>query len=475
MAGIDDRIDESCFPPRSELERWIAAMQGFGPRLTGNAAHAAFVRFLQQELENIGLEVHRDTTAFTRWECRAAALHGADGDPIPVSSAYPYSGSTGPQGIEAELSAQKPGPGLKGRIALVEAGNAALPQALIFRTRRGSAKLPFLTRNPVVGGTLGTSLKPFREAGARGVLFIWNHISEENAAGQYLPFTSPWQDLPALWVGPAAGRRLRAMAGERVRLTLDALREPASSGTIFACLPGRDEKNLVIINTHTDGPNAYEENGPAALLALANYFSRIPVSRRRYGLLFLMVTGHFQLPQFGVNGQASGRWLQAHREFWEGGSGKKAVAGITLEHLGAREWQDRRDFSAFEPTGRNEAELVYTGNRVMTELYRRTIVPGNGRQQVMLKPSLLYFGEGEPLFHAGIPTISLVPAPQYLCAEGGIEKISLDLMERQIRDFAGILHRLDEKEPEALGTAEKTAGEFLSRLLSKGKNKEQKS
>ena len=52
----------------------------------------------------------------------------------------------------------------------------------------------------------------------------------------------------------------------------------------------------IIINTHTDGPNATEENGGLGLLALARHLAGLP-SRNR-DMYFALVTGHFQLPQF---------------------------------------------------------------------------------------------------------------------------------------------------------------------------------
>ena len=56
-----------------------------------------------------------------------------------------------------------------------------------------------------------------------------------------------------------------------------------------------DHKRGLIVNTHTDGPNVPEENGALGMLALARYFAK---RERRRDLYFVMVTGHFQLPQF---------------------------------------------------------------------------------------------------------------------------------------------------------------------------------
>jgi hypothetical protein len=215
--------------------------------------------------------------------------------------------------------------------------------------------------------------------------------------------------------------------------------ESTTSETIFVYLPGQNEQEVLIFNTHTDGPNACEENGAIGLLALARYFSRMPLEQRARGMVFVFVTGHFQLPQFGVAGQATSGWLRSHPEYWDPCTGKRAVAGLTLEHLGAMQWRDDRRHAAFLPTGRIERELIYTGNTAMAQVYRAASRSRSKSRMVLLKPGLMYFGEGEPLFNAGIPTLSLVPAPDYLCAvpaDGGMDKLDMELLEQQIRTFA---------------------------------------
>lgn len=95
------------------------------------------------------------------------------------------------------------------------------------------------------------------------------------------------------------------------RLLLDAFCDPnAVSETLYTILPGLDPQKAVLINTHTDGPNACEENGSLALLSMLSYFSSLSVQERPFTLIFLFATGHFQLPQFGIRGgQAASRWL----------------------------------------------------------------------------------------------------------------------------------------------------------------------
>src|SRR5262249_56083844 len=86
------------------------------------------------------------------------------------------------------------------------------------------------------------------------------------------------------------------------------------------------------LNTHTDGPNATEENGAIGLIALAKYFSKIPKAERKRTLVFPMTTGHFASP-----------WVPSIRGFIEKNPDviKRTVAAVTVEHLGCREWLDQ--------------------------------------------------------------------------------------------------------------------------------------
>jgi hypothetical protein len=140
-------------------------------------------------------------------------------------------------------------------------------------------------------------------------------------------------------VGEAQAAHLKA--GGAATLVLEAALDEADTDTLHAILPGRNPHETIIVNTHTDGPNACEENGAAGLLALAKaHGSR---TDRQRSIVFVFATGHFQIPQLVEgHGQATLAWLRRHPELWDGKPGHaRAVAGLTLEHLGCLEWKDR--------------------------------------------------------------------------------------------------------------------------------------
>ncbi|MGH7291575.1 MAG: hypothetical protein ACREJT_10220, partial [Myxococcota bacterium] len=358
-----------------------------------------------------------------------------------------------------------------GKIAVIDVDTPALSrvfQYLLFTRKAGfpeSADFDGGVSTPLLGGTLkaaGVNLKAAAAAGVRGVVCVWRGCSEDNARHQYLPFTTPYQGCPALWVGPAAGEQLRAAAerGATATLTLEAtVTDGAPTDTVYAVLPGRSDRETIIVNTHTDGPNACEENGPAGVLALAKYFAGLPAASRQRTIVFALITGHFQLPQLGNGGQATTAWLKAHPELWDGKSGHaRAVAGLTLEHLGCMEWKDDEAREHFSATGEIEREMVYTTNATMQRVWSEALAGRRQLRTLTLGPrNGTFFGEGQPLYQAGIPGVAMCPIPDYLCAspaDGDIGKLDAGLAHEQVTSFARSLLQLDALPAAQIGAPE---------------------
>jgi hypothetical protein len=468
-------------PDRDEFWGWQQKLAERGPRFTGNAAHRGFVDELQAQLEDIGLTVHRDELRFRRWEATRweLRLHGVPSgeEVLPVAYYYPYSGQTSSPGVTGELVHCGGAPGnysqATGKIAVVEACIPPFP-TLFFRRRSG--KLPFVLINPTLGSFFNCpDLAAAARGGVLGVVCVWRNCSADNAAYQALPFTRPYQGCPGLWVDGKTGDKLIAQAkkGARATLVLEAdVTENAPTHTLWTELAGQNPNETVIVNTHTDGPNLCEENGGLALLALARSFSAKPVSERQRSLLFVFISGHFRIPELAVDPlrQATSTWLAQHRDLWDGKAGhRQAVAGVTLEHLGATEWRDDTTRSRYGPTGRADYELIYTGNEEMERIYQSASRLQSVRRPVTLRPANdLYFGEGAGLYYAGIPTISLVPAPTYLCAarpNGDLDKVDATLAHQQLQTFARVLEEIDRTPTEQLGTAERQAFGLLGLVL----------
>jgi hypothetical protein len=247
------------------------------------------------------------------------------------------------------------------------------------------------------------------------------------------------QSVAGVWVGPGAAARLKELArsGARATLTLDAEITPnAVSRTIYAELPGAS-RELLILNTHTDGPNAVEENGPIALLAFARRLTQLPASERRRSVLFLLASGHFVGPQV----ESTEGFVKAHPDILE-----RTAAALAVEHLGAMEWADRPD-GTYGPTGLPELSLIFTKNDRLAA-HALAVARGKDVRGAVVDPREFahFFGEGRPLARAGVPTIGFLPAPSYLLASppnGAIDRVDPKLMQVQIEMLAELLDRLD--------------------------------
>ncbi len=443
------------------------AMNGFGTRLTGSEGQNAFVAFLKQRAEALGYQTYSDLYSFDRWEAQRSSItiHRIRGDePVAVSSVWPYSGETGPLGVTGE-AVEVFGKHInylhaRGKIALVTVSDLGrIPSGIAFNQRGaypGGTNIPAFYKGPVATSFVNVPfLQVAKAAGVKAVICIWKGMSRGMVQGQYLPFIQDYQGIPALWVCEEEGEKLRAAArnGDKVTLVLEAKKEKNAASESFYCVKrGKNPTEAIIVNTHTDGVNCVEENGPIALLAMMEYLKDAELER---SVIFVFVTGHFRLPAFKQNDiQATSKWLKNHRDLWDGRSGHiKAVAGLAVEHLGCREWKDVN--GEYRETNPIDIEIVYTGNRVMDAIYYKALEGRTLVRTVTLRGhNILHFGEGQPLMNVGIPQIALVTAPDYLTAAADdhqMSRFSVDLMYEQIQTFLRALFLIDETDAKTLG------------------------
>lgn len=464
-------IDMSNITSPELLQKEVEKMNSFGVRLTGTKAQRNFIKYLKGQIHDMGLETFSDPSRFMRWEETNKKLVIKDLDEefeVPISSAFPYSGRTPAEGVTAEMVLVKEKHvgylNAADKIAVVEVNELDfLPSEIAFNERERSIpegiKLPSHYNGPVATAFVNFPfLKMAKLAGAKGVICIWKGINDDCIEGQYLPFILDYQGIPAVWVNSKNGQKVieEAEKGAFATLTLDGIIDEYAKTESFWCvLDGEEEGKSVIINTHTDGTNCIEENGPIALLAMIKYLKDKPLKRTH---IFVFVTGHFRLPNFknidGGGVQATSKWLTAHRSHWDGKEGHlKAVAGLSVEHLGCKMW--KAEDGEYKQVGDVETEMVYTGNKMMDDIYFKSL---EGRKKVytltLRGHNLLHFGEGQPLFNCGIPEIALVTAPDCLCViseSHEMEKFDAELMYEQIVSFIKMALMIDSLTTQEIG------------------------
>lgn len=447
-------------------------MNAFGSRLTGSKGHHEFVEYLKTQVRAIGYEPVSDVKTFERWEEKESrlVLHTKKGDvEVPVASAFPYSGETGPEGITAKTGKITKLRPLKKIVVMRMPDFSRIPAAVAFSERRAMPADLHVTKfykGPVavafIKATVGIFLAKF--TGAKAAVFIWQKMSKEMVQGQYLNFILGHLGIPTLWVDEEAGKALLKARKKKTKatLTLDAeIEKNATAESFYVIVPGKNHKENIIINTHTDGVNAVEENGPIAMLEMLRYYKTHQPER---DLIFAFVAGHFRLPAFEHKNsiapvqQATSGWLNDHRDLWDGKRRHPyTVAALALEHFGCEEWKDVD--GVYQKTNDVDIELTYTGNQVMDDILYRALEEERSKvRTVSLHPhNFMHFGEGQSTFNVGIPDISLCVAPDYLTvvSEGQeMEKFDLDLMEEQVRAFIRMEQLINEKSAKELGHAD---------------------
>lgn len=458
---------------KSEIVSGIKTMNSFGTRITGSEGQLEFIKYLKNQIRDMGLEVYSDPFYFKKWEKKEASLKiiGYNGpEEIEVSSVFPYSGETKDTGITSELfyveDKLRGYAGVKDKIAVIEVSELeGLPSEIAFDKRSAYPEDVQLPEN--YSGPVATTFVKFTYAkiaklrGARAIVFIWKGLNDELAKGQYLPFILEYQGIPAIWISESSGKVVKEAAKAHrtatITLTADKMRH-AYTETFYCMLKGESDKESVIINTHTDGTNCVEENGPIAMLQLIKTLKEKKLNRNH---IFVFVTGHFRLPVFkdseGGGVQATSKWLAMHPDLWDGKQGHlKAVAGVSIEHLGCMEYADVD--GEYKATGEIQTELVYTGNNAMDDIYMEFARKRENVKTMTLRGhNFLHFGEGQPLFNVGIPEIALVTAPDYLCVESEnheMDKFNANLMYEQTVTFENVINRIDEVSSKEIGACD---------------------
>ena len=314
-------------PSLPEVWSWEQRLVGFGTRYTGSSGHVAYVDWLAEQFSAIpGFSMQTDRLTFSRWLAREFALTvsvpatvGRSGA-VPLTYYYPYSGQTTADGVTGDLvdlgvyPPATPVSGLteafwapaRGGIALVraapsvfslDAGQTAIGGYEPGKTSAEAAldytEYAAALTHPLWQGIFDqVPLLDARNAGVLGVVVTWTGLPDDEVINQYNPFLTGYPaasglpapgdpGCPAVWVGDSTGTELAVLAASgqaRATLVLTAdITAGAATETVWGSLKGSGNTGQnIIINTHTDGPNATEENGGLGLIALARHLAGLP-------------------------------------------------------------------------------------------------------------------------------------------------------------------------------------------------------
>jgi hypothetical protein len=494
--SLKSSADPSLLPNARQILHQVREMVSLGPRLTGTPAHNAWIDQLEHAWTDAGVTVSRDHFTFPRWLAESwslEVLEGAGAGRVPISSYFPYTAPTSSAGINAPLVYVGPVPvpsisgnvldlltdrwalarwrrelvsnlraqmaavpgGVAGKLVLLEAPVPPLSAADFVPLDTYSYDEPTRRTIPdtwndykriwIVGAFIQYVLEAIEQAGPVGAVFALD-ASAQNAAGQYTPYAQPMFSIPAVYVDRDTGTRLRSLAQgtPKTRLVLTAALAPNTpSDSLVGIMPGDGSTDeVLILNTHTDGQNAFEENGGIALTAMARYFAALGPQARNRTLVFSAYTGHFGpgLPQ------AQG-FMDNHPDLIQ-----RAAASVTVEHFGATEWLDNA--RGYYPTGLAEFGAAWHSQTPIAVPLVESMRANDFIRTSALRPAGDYMvAVGGPFHKAGVPTISYIAGPNYLVSldpHDHLDKLDTERFAMELRWFADIVQRLDKLPKAAL-------------------------
>ena len=230
-------VPETAYPfDEQTLLKGVEEMNACGSRTTGSAGHNAFVASIKRQIKEMGVPYKSDLKYFDRWEAKRSAIviHSAMGEiPVHVSSPFPYSGETGPEGITAT-----PVPIIgkhlnfilaKDKIAVIRVKDFKSVYSGIAFNQKTALPADLRVQKYYKGPVATAFVKfPFlqiaRDMGVKAAICIWEDMSDAMVEGQYLNFILDYQGIPALWVNETEGRKVLEACRRKdsITLTLEA-------------------------------------------------------------------------------------------------------------------------------------------------------------------------------------------------------------------------------------------------------------
>jgi len=447
-------------PDSDAIFKTVEDLCAMGARLPGTSAGEKARRYVAQRLEKAGLEgITVIPSATDLWQCDSWDLK-VEGEKI--SSHYMRHtmdswrcGSFGTDGQE-ERQIVYVGEGrekdlrgidLKDKIVLADVRFTEIPIALLkaasycFYDPDGTFPLLSSRLNPYSPGAFPGSYYAALEHGAAGFVGILEGYMDSNA---YNNEDYSWQGgdmkIPGLWVTQKDGEKIKGLIAQNggaasASISMKGSKNRVEGAAIAGFLPGASD-DIIMVHSHYDSvtKGAVEDaSGTAEVLALAEFFAKVPRNERPKTLMFLLTDTHFS----GYDTH------EAVAERYAGGK-RRVLADVCIEHI-AKE-ADVKD-GKLVLTGQVEPRAIFAeGPKEMIDIVKEEVVRHRLKRTMVLPATI--FGEEVPtdadVFHEnGVPIISLVSGPVYLYDDADTpDKVAKDELRPTARAFADIIWRL---------------------------------
>ncbi|MED6300804.1 MAG: hypothetical protein VX629_00635 [Pseudomonadota bacterium] len=403
--NLTDIRDDWLVTPEEAIE-WASVKHNNLPTLTGSSEWLNYMSFLETTLDTYGVvDGTRNAWLFERWHTSEDSTQwslSSDGASVRVAHYGAYSGSTGPEGITAELiyyDHDNPPESIEGKIVVITTRKHPNPpysdNYLInytfndyeYATDAETLPAPFEFVPPTESFTFdiwwqlaqGLDRIP-RDGNAAGAIIVYD-MAYERTKGLYTFGVPTLYNSPTLILSREDGAKVidDAKQGKSATLRLEAVVETSEAFQYIAYLPGANygtpEDEQIILVNHTDGPSITQDNGALGLLGIVKYFSNIPQSERPRTLTVFLDCRHY-MPGM-EDAHAAPDWFTRFPE-------KKSniVGMIQTEHLGEMDY--REVDGRVEPTDHAEQSYLWTRNNEQLITAAKTAVSKYGWSRAQL-------------------------------------------------------------------------------------------
>lgn len=452
-------INKAFLPTPDELQKWSVQKDAGGPTFAGSPSWKSHMAFLEKSFQKRGLtDIKKDFITYERWFTSDDRTKGdwsltVEGKKVSVASYWAYSGSTPPAGTKAALiyyDAKNPPPSIAGKIVVFDTPPMALPPMYKNPGFEYASDPDTLPKDSFALDTwyqvtyytrFGKFSDILTKGKAAGALVIAD-MSPGRAAGTYtIPLTPSVFGIAGLYLDREAGKVVRQAAkeGRSAILKLIAQQEKAEPYFLAGFLAGKrfgeKDDEIILLISHTDGPNISQENGALGILAVIEYFSRFPQNKRPRTLLLVLDPQHYMPGRHAVN------WYELHPE-----AADKIVASIAIEHLGQREY--REEGNDFFYTGLPEVTQLFVQNndnliKLAVKAVKDNRLPRTMVQCPSRKGQGPWIGMGAVALKRHIPGYGIsANANAYWSTEARIDKFDKDLAWKQIAVAAQLISEL---------------------------------
>jgi hypothetical protein len=480
----------AALPDASKLREMNSVLTGVGGHPTGSPAQGRYISWILSQLRTVpGAQLSEEHFTINRWSRGSMSLQlhvGSSATTVPIAAPVPYAQATGSAGVSAPLveipdQERITAANAAGRIVVRPAPAGSVPNVdfflpvvswLVYDPQNTIDPTQTFFGDFINYNARVADLRDAASAGAKGLLFV-KDLPRRQLTNHYEPYEgTPWQ-VPAVFLGADEGKQLTdaiaSGAPVSARLVLNASFKLVDTPTIRARIAGASPQRIVV-DSHTDGTNAVEDNGSVAMVAIVRYLAGLPSACRPRTVEFVFPTAHFYQRLVDLTHRHGGAGVIATQLDGEYDQGLVSSV-LVLEHLGAIDYEQvpRSDGGPGQellPNGLRAIQfvgitpspsLVATVTEVVRkhELQRTILLQGADAPGSTVPSHCNFGGEGTPYNQHLLPTMGVISAPQSLYDPTfGLEGIDFNVMHDELLAYTELLNRLG-----TMGQAE-VAGEI---------------